>query len=246
MSALTVACSQGIPLRLIGASEINWFATATIASMRLVLLGLAPWTILFAQNNFVGAMGGISTLSADARIEGSPPERTSAYKPENGPAILLFGGRHFGDYFSAQLSFGWNRNDLLLSGSDLAMISSFDLPTRVAMHSVVAEAMVFFRPRSSRLRPYLSAGPGVVLSRVEASGPARLRGSPVLPSVNLDSTQPAVRVAVGIDFRVHSSVRLRYSFSETIQRNTLSRALSPRGERNLANFQNWWGLAWTF
>jgi hypothetical protein len=214
--------------------------------MRLVLLGLAPAAILLAQDNFVGAMGGISTLSADARVEGSPPERTSAYKPENSPALLVFGGYHFGDYFSAQLSYGWNRNDVLLSGSDVATSSSFDLPVRVTQHSVVAEAMAYFRARATRLRPYLSAGPGIVATSVEVSGPLRIRGSPRLPSANLDSVRPALRVAVGIDFRVNTNVRLRYSFSETIQRITISNTLIPRGERNLANFQNWWGLAWTF
>jgi hypothetical protein len=191
-------------------------------------------------------VGGISTLSADARVEGSPPGRSSAYKPENGPALMLFGGRHFTEYFSAQLSYGWNRNDALFSGSDLASFSSFDLPARIAQHTVVAETMVYFRPRASRLRPYLSAGPGVVVARSEASGVARVRGSPIIPSAKLDSVQPAFRVAVGIDWPVHERIRLRYSFSETIQRNPLSHALQPRGERNLANFENWWGLAWTF
>jgi hypothetical protein len=214
--------------------------------MRLVLLALAAAMILYGQNSFAGMTAGISTLSADARVEGSPPMRTSAYKPENGPTILLFGGRHFGNYFSAQVSYGWNRNHVLLSGSDVTSASSFDLPVRVTLHTVVAEAIAYFRPRESRLRPYLSAGPGIVRTRTGPRGGARVRGAPVLPSDRLDSLSPAWRVAVGIDFRVHQRLNLRYSFGETIQRNTLSRALDPRGERNLANFENWWGLARKF
>jgi hypothetical protein len=160
--------------------------------------------------------------------------------------LLLFAGRHFGQYFSAQLSYGWNHNDVLLTGSDVASSASFDLPTRVTMHTVMAEAMVYFRRRDSRLRPYLSAGPGIVSTRREATGSAHVRGSPPLPSAKAEALQPALRVAVGIDWRVREHVALRYSFSETIQRNPISRSLIPAGERNLANFQNWWGIAWTF
>jgi hypothetical protein len=144
------------------------------------------------------------------------------------------------------LSYGWNRNDLLLSGGDLVRASSFEQPVRATMHSVVAEAMVYFRNRDSRVRPYLSAGPGIVRTTAEASGATRASGSPaVLPS-GLDSVHAALRVAVGMDIRFHRRVSLRYSFSETLQRNTFSRALDPPGERNLANFQNWWGIVWTF
>ena len=224
----------------------NTIPAATIASMRFVVLALLAPAILLARDNFVGAMAGISTLSADARVVGSPPERTSAYKPENGPAIMLFAGHHFGDYFSSQLSYAWNRNAVVLSGTDLTTNSSFDSPARVTLHSVVAEGMVYFRARSSRLRPYLSAGPGIVRILAEPTGATRVRGSPPLPASRIDTLQISFRVAVGIDYRVQRHVSLRYSFSETIQRNPLSRALQPRGERNLANFENWWGAAWTF
>ena len=36
--------------------------------------------------------------------------------------------------------------------------------------------------------------------------------------------------------------RLRYSFSESLSGNPLSRRLTPMGERNLANFQNLFGV----
>jgi hypothetical protein len=53
-------------------------------------------------------------------------------------------------------------------------------------------------------------------------------------------------VAVGIDWRVAARFALRYSFSETIQGNPIGAALTSRGERGLANFQNWWGVTWSF
>jgi len=214
--------------------------------MRLILLILACAAGVSADVFFVGAMGGVSTLSGDANTVGAPPAQFSAYKPENGPAALVFAGRHFHDYFSAQVSYGWNRNRALLSGGDVEMSSSYELPMRARVHTVVAEGMVYFRPRSSRVRPYLSAGPGLSMLRAEATGPLLQRGSVSPPSPRIDATKPALRVAVGIDVRLAKALWLRYSFSETLQRNALSRALRPPAERNLANFQNWWGVSWQF
>ena len=214
--------------------------------MRLILLWLATELVSTGENRFAGVMGGISTLSADARIEGAPPDRFSAYKPENGSTVTAFGGRHFHDYFSAQLSYGWNRNSVLLSGASLAPSTSFDLPMRLTMHSVALEAMAYFRSRTSRVRPYLAVGPGVTYANADATGAARVRGAPTIPANSFDSLRPALRVAVGIDWRLPGRTSLRYSFSETIQGNTLSQALRPEGQRNLANFQNWWGLLWSF
>jgi outer membrane protein with beta-barrel domain len=199
-----------------------------------------------AGDFFAGAMGGISTLSADARTAGAPPAQFSAYKPENGPTATVFGGRHFSDYFSAQLSYGWNQNAVALTGADVGQGASYELPMRSRMHTLVAEGMVYFRPATSRIRPYLSAGPGVSLLRASANGSLLSRGSLPPPAMRVSTTRPALRVAVGIDVRFWNSLWLRYSFSETLQKNGLSRALVPSAARNLANFQNWWGVSWQF
>jgi hypothetical protein len=213
--------------------------------MRLVLLFLMA-VLAMSQDNFVAGAGGISTLSADARVVGSPPESISAYKPENGPTFSLSGGRHLSEHFSVQLSYGWNRNRVLLSGNEIFSQSSYELPLRISAHTMVGEAMAYFRRRDSRLRPYLSAGPGVAYTNAKQTGALLVRNSPQRPSAGFNSTQPAFRVAVGIDYKVGGRFSLRYSFSETIQRNPIAAALRPPGKRGLANFQNWWGAVWSF
>jgi hypothetical protein len=60
------------------------------------------------------------------------------------------------------------------------------------------------------------------------------------------STNPALRVAVGIDVDLGGDWRFRYSFSETISRNPVSAQLSPPAERGLANFQNLFGAIKSF
>jgi hypothetical protein len=60
------------------------------------------------------------------------------------------------------------------------------------------------------------------------------------------STRVVLRVAVGIDLALGDRWSVRYSFSETISGNPISARLTPPGERNLANFQNLFGVVRRF
>src|SRR6516162_1695751 len=60
---------------------------------------------------YIGVIGGVSTLSADARTDlDSNSATTSSYKPENGPTAGVFVGLHWSNYFSIQGDYLWNRN----------------------------------------------------------------------------------------------------------------------------------------
>jgi hypothetical protein len=190
----------------------------------------------------------VSTLSADGAfsIRGDASAH-SQYKPENGPTAMGFAGRHLSDYLSIQFSYGWNRNEILLAATESgAVATAYEQGRRNHQHTVIGEGMLFFRDRKSRVRPYLTAGAGVHHLASTATGRSVRIGSPVLPPVEFSKTGPAFRVAVGIDVFLRGGFAWRYSFSETIQGNAMSRQLSPRGERNLANFQNLFGFAWHF
>ena len=76
------------------------------------LLTIAVFTgILNAQvRPYVGAVGGVSTLSADARTTlDSGSAAASSYKPENGLTAGVFAGLHWTNYFSVQSTF-WRYN----------------------------------------------------------------------------------------------------------------------------------------
>jgi hypothetical protein len=210
------------------------------------LLALIMFCAQLSAESFAGAVAGLATLSADAAKIGSPATAFSMYKPENGAAAMLFAGYHLSDWWSVQASYGWNRNSVLLSAGIVGSPSSaYDLAIRAAMHTVVVEALIYFRRTGDRLRPYLSAGPGVAVLRGEPRG-ATVSGAIAPPSPEFDFTGACFRVAVGVDVRISRRLAIRYSFAETIQANTISRELQPEGRRNLANFQNLWGLAWRF
>jgi hypothetical protein len=196
---------------------------------------------------FAGAVGGVSTLSADARsIVGDMSAEASLYKPENGAALNLLGGVHVSDYFSVQSNYVWNRNRLTLSALRSIDGTFYEERRKSGQHSFIADALLYFRNRESWARPYLSAGIGVVRFVTSEAMLLASRDGPARPPAMFVSTDPALRVAVGIDVDMVGEWRFRYSFSETISRNPVSVQLSPPAQRNLANFQNLFGAVRSF
>jgi len=201
------------------------------------------------RSRFAGIVTGVSTLSADAQsqVQAQPPA-FSSYKPENGLAVNLFGGAHLGEYLSLQGNYVWNRNRLTLTSASVQVGEPvlYEQIRESQQHSAIADVLLYFRNRRSWVRPYLSAGVGLVHFQSRARGVSIARGAPELPPASFSSDGAALRVAVGIDVRVVDRWAVRYSFSETLRGNPISRTLTPPGERNLANFQNLAGLVWSF
>lgn len=194
---------------------------------------------------FAGGGTGIATLSADARsVITTTSSAISQYKPENGPMLHLFAGRHVRDYFSVQGAWSWNRNQLGLLSSriDNGRETLYDQERRSSMHNGAVDAMLYFRGRSSFVRPFLMVGLGMM--SFESGNPVlrQTRGAPVVPPAEFSATKLAFRSAAGIDLILKRGWGIRYKFIETIQGNPISARLDPPGKRNLANFQNVFGV----
>ncbi len=189
-------------LRLpIGATALSFFACTSVLAQP-------------GPQRFVGAAAGISTLSADARSEiTSGGVDVSLYTPENGPALNVLFGVHVHDYLTVQANYVGNRNDVALTSVRATESGSafYEQPRATSQHAVVADLLVYFRERRSRVRPYA-----------------------------------LLRVAVGIDVALRQGWSARYSFSESVSGNPISAQLSPAAPRNLANFQNLFGVVRTF
>ena len=196
---------------------------------------------------YVGAMGGIATLSADAGSEHVGQGLSlSSYAPANGGALDVFAGWHLHNYFSVQGDFIWNRNSLRLSSTSSASGSFYEDDRTSSQQAGIVSFLVYFRRRASRIRPYLGTGVGVAHLSSRRERVVSSAGSPELPPVRFSSTGPVLRSHVGIDFRLCHKVDFRYSFSETLGANEISRNLSPQGSRKLANFQNLFGFVIRF
>jgi hypothetical protein len=202
-----------------------------------------------ADRTYVGALGGISTLSADGTSEISATSSSvSAYKPENGPTFNIFVGRHLNNYLTVQGTYGWNRNDLTLSSVSISEAgqNTYEQSRSSSQQAVFADLLLYFRNLRSRVRPYLSVGGGWVRLQSSAERLRTVVGSPKLPPTRFVSNAPASRFTVGIDLYAVKGWAFRYSFSETIWSNAISSELAPPGERGLANFQNLFGFVKQF
>lgn len=214
-----------------------------LSPMRYVLS--AFWIVLYAWTAdagvvpYVGAIGGIATLSADAGSRATAQSLAlSGYSPSNGGALNVFAGLHLHNYVSVQGDYMWNENELELSSTSSASNTFYRQRRNSSQQAAVFDFLVYFRPRQSRIRPYLATGVGWMhlVSREEAL--LGSHGNPILPPDRFSANRAVFRSHVGIDLRIYRRLYFRYSFSESISNNDISQHLSPPAPRRLANFQN--------
>jgi hypothetical protein len=226
------------------------------ARIKLALLAMAclfpsllPAQRLTKHELFLGGMGGMATLSGDGAAVVTPSSAsTSLLDPMNGGAADVFFGIHLSSYVSLQADYVWNRNDLVLVSMSNSSGSSsfFKQPETVTQNAILGNLLVYFRKRSSRIRPYLSEGVGVVLFHSQRSSGGVSSGHLTLPPSSADHASPALRTSVGLDVRLRRLWYFRYSFGETITRNMLGNQVSPAEHRIPKNFQNLFGLYFQF
>jgi hypothetical protein len=213
-----------------------------------VVLTSLPVSAQDESRLFAGGLFGVSTLSADGRSVAAGPELTlSLYKPENGPALNVFAGWHVAQYFSFQVNWIWNRNDVTLVSSLVTPQGGdfYEQRRHSRQHALVFDGLIYFRRRDSAIRPYLGTGfsllhfssGDVVSSSVHGLAP---------PAGKIALTRIGLRSHVGIDFRLSRRIDFRYSFSEMISGNPISPSLTPPGRRGLMNFQNLFGFVGRF
>ncbi len=157
-------------------------------------------------------------------------------------------GFHCNDFLSVQTDAVWNRNPLTLSGAafNSGSVSQFQETRHSSQFGVFGSALVYFRPRRSRIRPYLSVGTGWVhLSSTEDLVQTG-NDAGALPPRQFAANMIALRVPVGMDVKLGDRWMFRYSFSETVSRNPISHELSPPGPHSLKNFQNLFGIVCRF
>jgi hypothetical protein len=241
-----------------GKSELRFAQTECVAEIPLkvksVVMAVAcliPWPLAAQSHIYLGAMGGLAALSGDGSAIVNPSSAsasTSLFDPMNGAAAEVFLGVHSFKYVSFQADYVWNRNHVVListTGSP-GVLAFYREPESVTQDAFLGSALLYFRRRASRIRPYLSESLGAVLIRSRLPGGVIVVGSPRLPPASSDHVSPALRTSVGLDVQLRSSWYFRYSFGETITRNTFGDQLSPPEHRIPKNFQNFWGIYFNF
>lgn len=194
-------------------------------------------------------MGGFATLSGDGSAVITPSSAsTSLFDPKNGAVGEALAGTHLFRYLSFEGDYIWNRNPVtLISTTQAAGLSSYyRQPEEVTQNAFLANVLIYFRERGDTIRPYLSEGLGGVLIHSSLSGGATVVGSPTLPSSSSDHASIALRTLVGMDVKMRDRWYVRYSFGETIGRNTFGDRISPPEHRIPKNFQNLFGVCFEF
>ncbi len=238
--------SHPAPLRLSPARLFQIHRLLIISVLGMIFLLTSP----AAEGQFyAGGMFGISTLSGDSRSVLTPGYTAFAsYSPQNGLVLNGFVGKHLSDYFTLQADYVWNRNSLTFSASTFHPISvaAYEETRQNSEQSGFASVLVYFRRRTSWIRPYLSVGTGFAHLSSTQRNITTLEHAPSLPPPEFSSNMIALRVPVGMDVRLHTRWYFRYSFAETLSRNPISDELSPPGSHSLKNFQNLFGIVHQF
>lgn len=227
------------------AGELDVRLIRHVVTAMVLLAGTAAAAAAQPQDRlYAGALFGISTLSGDTRsLTAAPDARLSTYKPGNGPVLNVFAGIDVTRFVSAQANYVWNRNDVTLLSSFLSRSGGgfYEQRREGGQQAVVGDVLLYFRDGDSGIRPYLSTGIGIL--RFSSDGPrGTVESGLAAPEGEIGRTRIGLRVAVGIDLWLGRGWAVRYSFSETISGNPISPRLTPPGERNLANFDNLFGL----
>jgi hypothetical protein len=220
----------------------------TLQVIAVLVLSLRTAALARAQL-YVGVLGGVATLSGDSRSLLNPSSIAfSSYDPKNGGAVEVLVGRHFSDYFAVQGNYIWNGNRLTLTSGAFnnGTQHGYQETRQSSQQSVIADLLVYFRTRNSRLRPYLSVGTGLVHFASSQERIEQALGSPVLPPQRFSANMIALHVPVGIDVKLGKGWAFRYAFSETLSKNPISDHLSPPGQHRLMNFQNLFGFVKQF
>jgi opacity protein-like surface antigen len=245
---------ENSPCKFSGTQKVSEYAEcmrrARVGVLIVAALILASVAASSAQAQlYAGALSGVSTLSGDTSAAiYSASTNFSTYNPQNGLALNGLFGKHFDDFFSVQGDYVWNRNPLNLTGAavDSGVLADYEEMRHSSQQSLFVSALVYFRRRRSKIRPYLSVGTGWVHLSSSEQKIFLTQGSPVLPPNEFSSDKVALRVPVGIDVTLHAGWRLRYTFSETLSKNPISNELSPPGPHSLKNFQNLIGIVREF
>ena len=198
---------------------------------------------------FAGGTAGIATLTGDGATSiDATRTAISLYKPSNGFAFQVFAGKHVREYFSVQAAYGWNRNQVTYTGLDIAAgrEDSFEQARTARQQSAGLDGMIYFRPRASRFRPYVSGGAGWIHLDSQAQRVVIAKGNPVLPAAEFSASKPYWRTAVGMDLRLRPGWQFRYTFWETVSTNPLSAQMRPAGKALFLNFLNQFGLVHEF
>lgn len=174
----------------------------------------------------VGALGGFG-FSNDLTIKSFQGSANASLAP--GGALGVFGGEDMYNYISGEARYLYRYSDLRLSSAGTTV--DFGGHT----HLLTGNFLFHFRPRQSRVRPFIAAGGGIsVLTGTGAESANQPLGS-FAALTNTHETLPTADIGVGVKFNLQKHLRLRLEIDDYI---------SPRPSKVIAVAPGATGSGW--
>jgi hypothetical protein len=153
-----------------------------------------------AQQWEIGAIGGYG-FSSDLTIKNGSASANTGLK--NGLTVGMFGGADTYNYWSGELRYLYRFSDLKLSSGGTAV----DFAAH--NHIINADFLAHFRPRTSRLRPFVAMGGGVkfLIGTGIESATQPLGNFAALTATH--EILPVGDVGLGVKFNFHKNLRFR-------------------------------------
>ena len=209
---------------------------------RLIVLGLLSSCALLAQKWEVGVAGGGSFYTSQA-FTGSISSADASFSTALAASVWL--GNDSGRFLGGEVRYDFEASHpQLTSGSDKETLAG-------QTHAIHYDFLFHFTPRTSRVRPFVSAGAGIKVYRgtgqeLAYQGPLENVGL----LTKMQDLKPMVSLGAGIKFAVSPSIQFRvevHDYLTPFPTNVVTPTFGTKGGGGwLQDFVPMFGLSFTF
>ena len=166
----------------------------------VVFCSMAVYANAQEQEWEVGAIGGFG-YSPNLTVSNSTTSASTGVK--TGVAVGVYGGQDMYRYWSGEASYLYRAGDLKLDGSGKS--ASFGAHT----HLITGDFLAHFRPRGSRIRPFISFGGGIEIMQGTGTESATQPLGNLAALTHTREVLPVGEAGVGVKIQVAEHIRLR-------------------------------------
>jgi len=148
----------------------------------------------------VGAVGGFG-YSPNLTVSNGTTSASTGVK--TGVAVGFFAGQDMYRYWSGEANYLYRAGDLKLDGSGKSV--SFGAHT----HLITGDILAHFRPRGSKIRPFISFGGGIEIMQGTGTESANQPLGNLAALTHTREVLPVGEAGVGVKIQVAEHVRLR-------------------------------------
>jgi hypothetical protein len=172
-----------------------------------LVLAAAPAIAQEAPHWELGVIGGFG-YAPSLTVKNSVTSASTGYA--NGGAIGVYAGEDMYRYWSGEANYLYRMSNLKLDGNGKSV--EFGAHT----HIITGDFLAHFRPRGSRVRPYISFGGGIELVQGTGTESAAQPLGNLAALTHTNEVKPVGEAGVGVKVQLTPHVRLRVQVRDFI------------------------------